>query len=414
LNKAAACVALAVLAGEVAAPHAIAATEVATNELPTGVLRIGVPGDYAPYAWSGAGVGEPIGADIALARKLASDLGLRAQFVSTTWASLMEDARHNKFDIALGGVSITPARAQEFMFSAPYAHDSKQPVVRCGEERRFDTEREINQSTVRLIVNPGGTNEAFARTQFPAAKLLVHRDNHSVFDEIRARRADVMVTDGVEARLQARRGQGLCAVRVKKRWAPASKAVLVVRDKRLLAAANRAVTYGRNRVLYAQALVRWEAFDWAGANGPGARMARLIDARLALVTEVARAKWNAQLPIEDLPREQALLASLRERAEKMGLTAETVNNFFKAQITAAKLLQNSLFDHWRAAGFSQFQGVADIAGDLRPQIDRVTSDMLQELSHWYAGAPVRLMEPSAFELVNEEAVRVARLPLVRP
>ncbi len=76
-------------------------------------------------------------------------------------------------------------------------------------------------------MNPGGTNERFAREKFPAATLIVHTDNRTVFDEIRAGRADVMVTDAVEGQLQQRAGQGLCVAQVRAAWAPASKAVMI-------------------------------------------------------------------------------------------------------------------------------------------------------------------------------------------
>jgi cyclohexadienyl dehydratase len=67
---------------------------------------------------------------------------------------------------------------------------------------------------VRLIANPGSANEAFARANFRRATVIVHHDNASVFDELVAGRADVMITDGLEADHQARLHPELCAVPV--------------------------------------------------------------------------------------------------------------------------------------------------------------------------------------------------------
>jgi chorismate mutase-like protein len=376
-----------------------------------GVLRIGTPGDYAPYSWFDTATGTYRGSDIALARALALQLGLRARFVPTTWTTLVEDGRAGRFDVAVGGISITAERALVLQFSTPVAKDSKQPVVRCGEQKRFDSAAEINRPQVRLIVNPGGTNERFARAQFPAATLVVHADNRTVFDEIRAGRADVMVTDGVEGRLQQRSQQGLCVARVRAAWAPASKAVLI--PPGLVAKADVDVALARlgGARRYRRELTAWEGYSWTGVATPAVQLAALIDERLAIVTEVARAKWNTQAAIEDPVREQALLQSLRERAIALHVPAATVDRFFGAQIEAAKLLQRELFARWQRQRQGQFAGAADLAQEIRPEIDRVTSRMLEQLALFPGSNSRKLPAASTLSLVSPAAVKAARAPL---
>jgi chorismate mutase-like protein len=345
-----------------------------------GVLRIGTPGDYAPYAKLDELTGSYLGADIALGRQIALSLGLRAEIVPTTWATLAEDANADVFDIALGGISVNRERARDFYFSKPYARDHKTPLVRCGEESRFDSVRDINRPDVRLIENPGGTNEEFARRKFPAAQLIVHSDNKGVFDEISASRADVMVTDSIEAQLQQRSGRGLCAVDVGHGWASARKAVFLARDKDLKAAINKAFTASGGARAYLKLQNGWLAYPWSAADTPGVVLARWVDQRLAVVTEVARWKWNRQAAIEDLPREQSLLQSMRERGTAMGLPAGLIDEFYGAQIEAAKQLQRELFDRWTHEKIAQFKGVAELDTALRPQIDGINAQMLQELA----------------------------------
>ncbi|MEO6078741.1 MAG: gamma subclass chorismate mutase AroQ [Steroidobacteraceae bacterium] len=378
----------------------------------SGVLRVGSPGDYAPYSWYDTATETYRGSDVELVRALALQLGLRVQFVRTTWATLVTDAQAGSFDIAIGGISVTAERQRVVDFSTRYVSDRKQPVVRCGDQKRFDTVAEINQPQVRLIVNAGGTNERFARENFPAATLIVHGDNRTVFDEIRADRADVMVTDAVEGRLQQRAQQGLCVAAVRTVWAPAEKAMMIQREslQKDVVDAGLARLGGKRR--YKREQSEWEGYDWINSATPSVQLAALVDERLAVVTEVARAKWNAQAAIEDPVREQALLQSMRERAATLGVSAALVDRFFGAQIEAAKLLQRELFAQWRRQHQGQFAGVADLVRDIRPAIDQVTSRMLEQLALLPGNHARPLPAASTLSLVSPAALRTAREPLV--
>ena len=188
------------------------------------LLRIGTPADYAPFAIEAGG--RVTGADVALALRLATALGLRPVFVRSSWRTLLADLAADRFDIAVGGISVTPARAAAAGFSRPTAHGGKTAVGRCSDRERLGSLAAIDQPAVRVIENPGGTNEAFARNTLHAASLSVHPDNRTVFDEIVAARADVMFTDDLEVALATRRHPELCRL-LDELYAPADKAILL-------------------------------------------------------------------------------------------------------------------------------------------------------------------------------------------
>ena len=189
-------------------------------------LRVGTTGDYSPFSLR-TPEGAYVGADIDMARRLADRLGVRVVFVPTSWASLDADFAAGRFDIAMGGVTDLPARAAIGPFTRAVLVDGKRPLARCADRDRFVSIAAIDRPEVRVVVNPGASNEAFARRNFPHARLTVHADNATVFDEIAAARQDVMVTDGIEVDHQAARHAGvLCPASVPAPFTRLEKAVL--------------------------------------------------------------------------------------------------------------------------------------------------------------------------------------------
>ena len=202
-----------------------------------GVLRVGSTGDYKPFTFRQPDGGYT-GADITMARRLADRLGVRMEVVPTVWASLLNDFAGGKFDVVMGGITVTPPRAARGAFSTTTFVDGKRPVARCPDQDRFTSVDAIDQPGVRVVVNPGAANEEFARANFRRATLTVHTDNTTVFDEILANRADVMVTDGIEVDHQSFLHPELCPVRVPAPFTRLEKAYLLPRDPELTALVN--------------------------------------------------------------------------------------------------------------------------------------------------------------------------------
>ena len=96
----------------------------------------------------------------------------------------MKDFLEGKCDISAGGVSVTLDRSRHAFFSAPTALSGKTPITRCENVTKFQTLDQIDQPTTKAIVNPGGTNERFARATLKNASLEVYPDNVTIFDQI--------------------------------------------------------------------------------------------------------------------------------------------------------------------------------------------------------------------------------------
>ena len=108
-------------------------------------------------------------------------------------------------------------------------------------------------------------------------------------------------------------------------------------------------------------------------------LASAIAARLALMDDVARYKWNHSLPIVDEQREAKLVDSATDQAVTLGVPADYARRVVVAQIEASRTRQTELTTLWQAQHQAAFDGVPDLATAQRPAIDAATTNLLRRL-----------------------------------
>jgi cyclohexadienyl dehydratase len=212
--------------------HVPAAFAASTLEhvLSNGVLKVCTSGDYRPFSYTADGARFE-GADIEMAQSLADSLNARVEFVRTAWADLAMSMKTERCDIAMGGISISLERMRQASYSEPYLRDGKFAITQCALASRFVDLEAIDQPDVRVLVNPGGTNQVFDRVHLHRASVTVFPDNATIFDEIAAGRGDVMITDQSEVKLQVKRHPGvLCPISAKAAFSFGEKAYLLPQD----------------------------------------------------------------------------------------------------------------------------------------------------------------------------------------
>ena len=176
-----------------------------------GVLLIGATGDYRPMSFLEPETGEYVGFDAALAEDLASSLGVRLEFVPTTWPMLMDDTLAGKFDLAVCGITITSARKELALMSDGYLGNGKTVLCRVEDADKYISLEAINRPEVRVMENPGGLNEKFARANLPRAALTIHPVNEEIPGLVASGKADVMITEIMEAEYYVSRDPRLAA-----------------------------------------------------------------------------------------------------------------------------------------------------------------------------------------------------------
>ncbi|HGM5324765.1 TPA: transporter substrate-binding domain-containing protein [Serratia marcescens] len=164
----------------------------------SGIIRIGVPGDYAPLAWHDATTGKLQGFEIDLANDFGNELKTRVEFVPTSWPDLARDLTSGAFDIAIGGITATPERAKTFSLSRELLPNGKIALSHCKTSALYHSPESIDRPGVRVVVNPGGTNQSFVEKNIHHAQIIRMGNNLDTLQAIRNQTADVMFTDLLE------------------------------------------------------------------------------------------------------------------------------------------------------------------------------------------------------------------------
>ena len=166
-----------------------------------GTIRIGTTGDYIPMSYLNPQTGAYEGIDAELSQLIADSLGVKIEYVPTSWPTLTADTLAGKFDIALCGISRNYARAKTMAMSDAYGEGAFGKTILCrkSDAKKYQSLADIDKPEVRVMINPGGTNEKFAHANLKQAKLIVHQENADIPRQVAEGNADIMITETVEA-----------------------------------------------------------------------------------------------------------------------------------------------------------------------------------------------------------------------
>lgn len=327
-------------------------------------LRVATSGDYAPFSTMTAD-GVRGGLDVAIAERLATDLGMRLDWVPLDWPQLSSELEQGRFDVALSGVTMRPERALIGRYARPYAMTNAVAVVRPADGSRWRTVADLDQPSIRLAVNAGGHLERVARAHFPSATIVPVADNR-IAEALAGPDIDALVTDTAElAAWPAGKPRPIALPALtldhKAPLLPVDRAALAARIDDWLMAREADGWLNAQRV---RALGPSASLDAAGAAGQA--VAALITLRLALMPDVAAAKRQNGQPIEDLAQEARVLDRVRSQVPAAPARAAAV---YAVLIDAAKTIQRQT--PTRAAGPS-----LDV---LRAALGRIDEALCREL-----------------------------------
>ena len=170
----------------------VQADEVLDKIKKTGVLKVGMS-TFVPWAMRDKN-GQLIGFEIDVAKKVAEDMGVKVEFVPTAWDGIIPALLAGKFDVIIGGMTITPKRNLSVLFTQPYSHSGTLVAV-SKKHGGVESITDLNKRSVTLAVRRGTTPSYAAKQYCPKAKLRQYDDTHQALQEVLNGHADAVLAD---------------------------------------------------------------------------------------------------------------------------------------------------------------------------------------------------------------------------
>jgi polar amino acid transport system substrate-binding protein len=147
-----------------------------------GVIKVGMD-VFVPWAMKDK-KGELIGFEIDIAKKLATDMGVKAEFVPTKWSGIIPALITGKFDVLIGGMTITTQRNMKINFTRPYYYTEQALMSNKKKAAGFKVE-DFNRPDVTIAARLGSTAAIAAKQRFPKAKIRLFDDEPAAVQELR-------------------------------------------------------------------------------------------------------------------------------------------------------------------------------------------------------------------------------------
>jgi polar amino acid transport system substrate-binding protein len=160
-------------------------------------LRVGVSPSYPPLVFREDG--DVAGIEPDLARLAAAELGRRLEFVELEWDALIPHLERREIDVIMSGMSITPEREAQVLFTTPYMGVGQLPLIRRAEVSRLGSPEAIRRPGARVGYVRETTGAEFVRGELTRAESYAFESVDDGLRSLRAGRIEYFVHDAPTA-----------------------------------------------------------------------------------------------------------------------------------------------------------------------------------------------------------------------
>jgi polar amino acid transport system substrate-binding protein len=160
--------------------------------LKNGTVRIGVPLDVPPFGSVNA-QRQAEGFDIDLANMVGKAMGVKVELVQLTGANRIPFLLTDKVDIVISVMGLTPERAKQIMFTAPYADTSL--AVWGAKSQNVKSADQLG--SIRVVAAKGTTQDLGLTEMNPRANIMRTEDDATAAQAYITGQADMIATNSL-------------------------------------------------------------------------------------------------------------------------------------------------------------------------------------------------------------------------
>jgi polar amino acid transport system substrate-binding protein len=178
-------------------------------ELSDGSLDIGSDIAYAPIEFYEEGTQNAVGLDVDIAKAIASELGVKANFINTGFDGLIGALQAKRFDVIMSSMTVTEKRQQEIDF-IPYFTAGTGILVQSGNPKNIQSLADLCGKNVAVQLGTIQVDQLNAQNEQCTEKISITTfdQNPLAVEQLRLGRADAATADYPVAANDARLSEG--------------------------------------------------------------------------------------------------------------------------------------------------------------------------------------------------------------
>jgi polar amino acid transport system substrate-binding protein len=162
--------------------------------LKRGELRVGFESGYVPFEMTDK-TGKFIGFDMDFGRRMAKAMGVKFVPINTAWDGIIPSLMTDKFDIIMGGMTITQERNLKINFADPYIVVGQSILLNKKHEGKVLSYKDLNDPKFILTSRMGTTGEQAIKKYIPKATYKGFESEAEAGLEVINGKADALVYD---------------------------------------------------------------------------------------------------------------------------------------------------------------------------------------------------------------------------